>query len=354
MKLPPKIPFKLDRRTIVAFTVLALIIMLASLPLFAGTSTYPLAVVNGDSMVPALHNGDLVYYTAPHGPIKNGTIIVFIQGETGINSLDSLLKPIIIHRVVGFGYEPDGSLYYETKGDNNAGDDPFVTPASSVLGVETGAVPYAGLPVQFFQSAYGMLAVVAAMSLYFFSGVDTRIWEEDERKRLVTVFAKHSLDGSISPDQFEKLKMIVECNGIPEELLKDASLLSLSQWLKEGGISETWTEQTGPCPKCGASAYHIGGKGESFVVCANCMGHTKLTGPIETNANPRLSWAERLFSRPSTRPSLLTSARPPTRLNLPQCGIVCPTHKLPCALRKDHLRSHHHMNLGGSFCFFDQ
>jgi len=159
---------------LILIAIIVPIVVLSSLPLIARTSTYPVAVVSGSSMVPALHNGDLVFYTAPHGPVKNGTIIVFVQGETGFASLDSLLKPIVIHRVVGFGYEPDGSLYYETKGDNNAGTDPFVTPASSILGVDSAAVPYAGLPIQFLQSAYGMITVVAAMSLFFFSGVDTR------------------------------------------------------------------------------------------------------------------------------------------------------------------------------------
>src|SRR5207245_5839065 len=145
-------------------------------PVTLTTSTYPVAGRSRSSMVPSLHNGDLVFYPAPHGPVKNGTIIVFVQGETGFPSLDSLLKPIVIHRVVGFGYEPDGSLYYETKGDNNVGTDPFATPASSILGVDSASVPYAGLPIQFLQSAYGMITVVAAMSLFFFSGVDTTTW----------------------------------------------------------------------------------------------------------------------------------------------------------------------------------
>src|SRR3989449_6347405 len=227
---------------LILLAIIVPVVVLASLPLIARTSTYPVAVVSGSSMVPALHNGDLVFYTAPHGPVKNGTIIVFVQGETGSASLDSLLKPIVIHRVVGFGYEPDGSLYYETKGDNNAGTDPFVTPASSILGVDSAAVPYAGLPIQFLQSAYGMITVVAAMSLFFFSGGDTRTSDENERKRLITAFAKHSLDGSIGPDQFEKLKMVDECSDIPEEVLKDRNLLTHEYSMREGDIRAKWAD----------------------------------------------------------------------------------------------------------------
>ncbi len=356
MRIPFNFPLnfqlKISKGMLIVIAIMVPIVILSSLPLVARTSTYPVAVVSGSSMVPALHNGDLVFYTAPHGPVKNGTIIVFIQGETGVAALDSLLKPIVIHRVVGFGYEPNGSLYYETKGDNNAAADPFVTPASSILGIETVAVPYAGLPVQFLQSAYGMITVVAVMSLFFFSGVDTRTWEENERTRLITAFARHSLDGSLGSDQFEKLKMVVECSDIPDELLKDPSLLSMAQWLRKGGLDEGWKEETDSCPKCGASAYHIVGAKESFVVCPQCIGHDKLVRSTEANAAPRLSWAERLFTR-STSPETFHPAPQWTRLSTTQCGIVCPTHRVPCVLRKDHLKSHHHMNLDGSFCFFD-
>src|SRR5206468_6249043 len=140
-------------------------------------------------------------------------------------------------------------------------------PASSILGVESTAVPYAGLLVQFLQSAYGMITVVAILSLFYFSGVDTRMWEDDERKRLITAFASHLLEGSIGSGQFEKLKMIVECSDIPEKLLEDTSLLSMAQWLREGGLGEEWREEARSCPKCGAPAYHIIGTIESFVLC---------------------------------------------------------------------------------------
>src|SRR5215831_6446285 len=182
----PVIEIEIPRRILLLILLAAPLVAMACLPLFAGTSTYPVATVDGNSMYPSLKNGDLVYYAAPRGPVTNGTVIVFIQGETGVNSIDTLLKPIVIHRVIGFGYNPDGSLYYETKGDNNAQPDPFVTPASSILGVQTFTVPFLGLPLQFLKTAYGMLTVVSVMSLYFFSGIDTRHWEEDEKKRLVT------------------------------------------------------------------------------------------------------------------------------------------------------------------------
>ena len=326
--------------------------MMASLPLFAHTSTYPVAIVEGNSMYPALHNGDLVYYAAPRGPVKNGTVIVFIEGETGVSSIDALLKPIVIHRVVGFGYQPDGSLYYETKGDNNAQPDPFVAPASSILGIETFSIAYLGLPIQFFKSAYGMLTVVSVLSLYYFSEVDTRTWLEDERKRLLTVFAKHSLDGGLGPEQFERLKMVVECSDLPAELLKDTSLGPMAQWLREGGLAEKWREEVSPCPKCGNSSCQIVGEAESFLVCPNCMGLNKPASHATSSTDVHRSWADRLFAR-QTRTPLFPSTWEENRPEAKQCGEKCPTHNALCVLRPGHRRSHHHTNLEGSFCFFD-
>src|SRR5437667_8723234 len=146
--------------------------------------------------------------------------------------------------------------------------------------------------------------------------------------------------------------MIVECSDIPEELLKDTNLLSLAQWLREGGLWENWTEETEPCPKCEASAYHIIGTNESFLVCPQCMGHDKHPRSTEASPASRLSWAKRVSTKPSSPPGI-----PPTyqwtSQSTTQCRIVCPKHDAPCDLRKEHLRRHHHTSLNGSFCFFD-
>ena len=334
------------------FMLLAVpVVMVASLPLFAHTSTYPVAIVDGNSMYPALHNGDVVYYAAPRGPLANGTIIIFIQGETGVSSIDSLLKPILIHRIIGFGYQSDGSLYYETKGDNNAQPDPFVTSTSSVLGVETASIPFLGLPIQFFKTAYGMLTIVSAISLYFFSGVDTRNWLEDQKNRLLSVFAKHSLDGSIGAEQFDRLKLVVECADIPEDSLKDTTLVSLSKWLRTGGLEEDWKEETATCPKCGNPSYNIVSGEGSLVVCPTCMGHNKrATGP-ESDAEVDRPWAGLSFMKPS-RTGAIWSSSPSSSGKMDECGAVCPTHKIHCVHPRNHPSGHHHLDLKGDLCLF--
>jgi len=59
--------------------------MVIFLPLYARTGTYPIAIVDGNSMYPKLQNGDLAYYIATNtANIPNGTVIVFVQGDTAI------------------------------------------------------------------------------------------------------------------------------------------------------------------------------------------------------------------------------------------------------------------------------
>ncbi len=260
-----------SRRNIVFIVCVALTVFFVTLPLESGTGTYPLAIVSGNSMYPTLHNGDLVYFTAPRAPIRNGTIIVFVQGESGVGVLDSLLRPIVIHRVVGSGREPNGMIYYQTKGDNNLAPDPFVTDSSSVLGVPALVIPYAGFPFQFIGTPFGMVVVSCVLTLFFLSGVDTRMAEADEKKRLIAVFAGHSLNGEISAGEFERLKLAVEYyDDIPADFLTDPTIISTVDWLKGGGLSTRWKEETLECSDCRMPSYRISGGGRSFLICSNC------------------------------------------------------------------------------------
>ncbi len=258
-------------RLIVLVIAVALIAIFAVLPVVAGTKTYPVAIVDGNSMYPILHSGDLVFFTYPTSSIKNGTIIVFVQGGTGVNALDSLLKPVVIHRVIAIGTEPDGMPYYQTKGDNNIAPDPFVTDQSNVLGVPLLVIPYAGMPIQFLQTPFGMVTVSALATLYFLSGIDTKMEESDEKKRLVASFARHSLNGEISAKQFERLKLAVEYfDDISPDLLTDPTMLSTIDWLKRGGLSEKWKEELVPCPDCNAKSFCIVSGDKSLLICPNC------------------------------------------------------------------------------------
>jgi len=250
----------------VALSALAMV-----LPLVAGTATYPMAVVDGNSMYPSLHNGDLVFFTAPSGPIQNGTIIVFVQQQSGVPALDSLLQPVVIHRVTDVGREPNGLADYQTKGDNNEAPDPFVTDAPNVLGVPSVVIPFAGIPLIFAKSPYGMVTITAMVSLWFFTGIDSRLLEDEEKRRFIAVFARHSLNGDISLSQFERLKLAVEhYDEMPMDLLRDPTILSTVDWLRRGGLGKDWKEELQSCPQCGQEAFSVTAGDKTLLVCPRC------------------------------------------------------------------------------------
>ncbi|MGA2198621.1 MAG: signal peptidase I [Nitrososphaerales archaeon] len=253
---------------VVGVVILAILL---GLPFFAGTKTYPLAVVQGNSMYPKLQNGALVLFAAPSGPIQNGSIIVFVQGSTGVSALDAFLKPIVIHRVVSVGQEPNGLTDYQTKGDDNQQPDPFITDSTSVLGVPVLVIPLAGLPVLFLQSSYGMVTVIALLCIFFFSSFDTKEAAENEKKRFIAVFARQSLNGKMSMSQFERLKLAVEYyDDMPTAMLTDPVLLSAIDWMKAGGLSTNWKEEKVSCPTCNTESLRISNDGRFFLVCPGC------------------------------------------------------------------------------------
>ena len=265
-----------SRRRIILGVGAALLVLAVALPFFARTSTYPLAVVDGNSMYPALKNGDLVFFTAPSGPIQNGTIIVFVQQRSGVPVFDSLLQQVLIHRVTGIGHEPNGVTYYETKGDNNEVPDPFVTDAPNVLGVPAVVIPFAGYPVIFAKSPYGMVTVTAVVSLWFFTGIDSKLEDDEEKKRFIAVFARHSLNGDISAAQFERLKLAVEYyDEMPIELLRDPTILSTVDWLKGGGLRKEWKEEVQLCPACGSEAVSVVAGDKTLFLCTRCNGWSR-------------------------------------------------------------------------------
>jgi len=261
-----------------------LLVLAIALPFLARTSTYPLAVVEGNSMYPSLQNGDLVLFAAPSTPIQNGTIIVFVQQRSGVAVFDSILQQVLIHRVTGTGVEPNGVTYYQTKGDNNQELDPFVTDAPKVLGVPAVVIPFAGYPVIFAKSAYGMVSIVAFVSLWFFTGIDSKLEEDEEKKRFIAVFARHSLNGDISAAQFERLKLAVEYyDEMPIELLRDPTILSTVDWLRGGGLSKRWKEESQICPACGSEGVGVISGDKTLFVCPSCSEWRNRRGSVSTS-----------------------------------------------------------------------
>jgi hypothetical protein len=133
------------------------------------------------------------------------------------------------------------------------------------------AIPYVGLPILFLQTPYGLIAAISLLCFYFISGVDTKLEEDKERERLVAVFARYSLNGRISASQFERLRLAVDYfKDIPIDVLNDPTILSIVDWLKEGGLESEWKEEQIPCPTCGTASFRIVNGSKFFLVCPKC------------------------------------------------------------------------------------
>ncbi|MHB8584877.1 MAG: signal peptidase I [Thermoplasmatota archaeon] len=263
------------RDTILLSGGAALVVLLLAAPLLAGTSAYPIAIVQGTSMYPNLHNGDIVFFEGSTQTPRVGQVIVFVQGQTGYGPVDSLLKPVLIHRVVAVGHEPDGSPDFTTKGDNNQANDPFITASQNVLGVEAVDIPYAGLPILFLESPYGMISVVAVLCLVYFSGMDTRESDAEDRERFLAVFGRYALQGDLSLAYHDRIRLLVEVQGRnPPANLNDPNLAAIGEWLKGGGLGRAWAVTPTRCSECAFEGATIGDSKASFFFCPRCAERT--------------------------------------------------------------------------------
>jgi len=112
----------------------------------------PVMVVPSTSMVPTLNVGDIVFVKGVDpSTITVGTIIIF-QSPSG--SID------IIHRVIGIVKVGD-TLFFQTKGDHNAGPDPWSpgVPEQNVKGVLAGKIPYVGHVTLALQGPLGIILI---------------------------------------------------------------------------------------------------------------------------------------------------------------------------------------------------
>jgi signal peptidase I len=244
--------------------------ILVGLPLALGTSTYPFAIVQGNSMYPNLQNGDLVIFTGAPTPSKipNGTIIIFVQSSTGLPVLDSLTKPIVIHRVVGI-VQVSGSVFYRTKGDNNELDDPQLVPANHVLGIPAVVIPRVGVLFLFISSPQGLVAVTAVITIIYLGRMDEKASREERKDQFLRELAGMVLDGELPEQLFSKIEL-----GIRYGKQSDGSLpIRISEWIEKGGLDHEWTVRKAACSKCSESSKIFeGSRNDALVACPNCLG----------------------------------------------------------------------------------
>lgn len=241
-------------------------------PLMLGTRTYPVIIVDGTSMNPTFLNGDvLVYRGVAPTTITNGTVIAFMPSQTGLPALDYLVMPIVVHRVIGEVVQPDGTVYYRTKGDNNKFDDAALVRSDQVLGTPVTDVPLVGLFVLFLKSPQGLIFIIGAAVFFYMAKNDFERRRERNKKELLAIMARMSLNGEMSLKQFEELKLAIEFGEqLPAQWLKNPVHASLAEWMKSGGLTDDWKEEPAKCPQCLQAATMIRGNRDYFLICPRC------------------------------------------------------------------------------------
>jgi len=208
-------------------------------PTLLSTKAYPLVIVEGNSMIPTLASGHLIVYRGiSQQRIQNGTIIVYLSSATGFPALDSMIRPVIIHRVVGEVVQSDGTIYYRTKGDNNQFPDPALVRYDQILGTPTEEIPMVGAVVLFIKSPQGLVFIVAGLTLLYFNRFDRAISRDKRRKEVLSTFAKSVLDGGLSMEEFEKARLALDfTENLPQGSPSGHTLSSLTEWLMKSSRS---------------------------------------------------------------------------------------------------------------------
>ncbi len=126
--------------------------------------TMPFLAVYGISMEPEFQAGNLILIekVSPYD-VEVGDIIVFTIPAAIREHYN--YPPTIAHRVIDVRTSETG-VTFRTKGDNS-GEDPFTVRPQDLRGQVSDQIPYIGLPLLFFQSQYGLIFVIVALSLLF-------------------------------------------------------------------------------------------------------------------------------------------------------------------------------------------
>jgi len=264
--------FRLVAKRVAISLLIATLVAVIILPLFMGTQTYPVAIVNGNSMYPTLQSGDLVIFRSAPPQIANGTIIVFVESGTGISPLDSLLKPILIHRIVNESVAVDGSVSYETKGDNNQQPDSGSVTNGRILGTPVLVIPKAGLAIMFVQSPQGLVAIVGLITFVYIGKGESKDRREEEKEMFLGAIAQMSLNGELSDALFKKFELAVKyIHDLDQDQITDGKVLALVDWIKKGGLDRGWRVNRVLCPVCGTMASNFEcSNGLLLTVCPNC------------------------------------------------------------------------------------
>lgn len=117
----------------------------------------PLMVVSSGSMIPTLNVGDIILVRGVNPQtVTVRTIIIF-------HSPNDWEMPIV-HRVVAVDNQ-GGSVFFETKGDNNPVQDGWRVPAANLMGVYVAKLPYVGLLSLELRGPVGVTLIILLVAL---------------------------------------------------------------------------------------------------------------------------------------------------------------------------------------------
>jgi signal peptidase I len=272
-------------------------------PLIMNTRTFPLVIVDGNSMLPALRSGDLLLYRGvDQKTVSNGTLIIYFSGQTGIATLDYMVRPIVVHRIVAIVTQSDGVVYYRTKGDNNQDNDPALVRYDQVLGTPVDDVPIVGTLVLFVKSPQGLIFLIAAATFLYLNRYERFRVIDRRKKELLAITARIALNGEMGMQQFEEFKLAVDFGEeLPTRFLRNPVHASLADWIKNGGLSDEWQEQPAKCPQCLQEATMIRGKKDYLLICPRCIARSDLTTGVPDSIEPIEPLVKRSWTAGTTR-----------------------------------------------------
>ncbi len=267
------------------------------------TRTFPLVIVDGNSMTPVLRSGDLLLYRGvDQKTVSNGTLIIYFSGQTGIATLDYMVRPIVVHRIVAIVTQSDGTVYYRTKGDNNQDNDPALVRYDQVLGTPVDDVPVVGTLVLFVKSPQGLIFLIAAATFLYLNRYERFRVIDRRKKELLAITARMALNGEMGMQQFEEFKLAVDFGEeLPTRFLRNPVHASLADWIKNGGLSDEWQEQPAKCPQCLQEATMIRGKKDYLLICPRCIARSDLTTGVPGSIEPIEPFVKRSWSTGTTR-----------------------------------------------------
>jgi signal peptidase len=159
----------------VGTAVIAILMLVALLILFAPRLGWRVDTVLSGSMVPALKvGGAVVIEPVDPDKVQIGDIITYGSPKDG---------SLITHRVVQI--ERHSPLYFRTKGDANEDADPFLVPHQNVVGKVRLHIPLLGHVAHFVKTPLGLILLLGIPGFVIIAQEMKNVWvtlSEMERK----------------------------------------------------------------------------------------------------------------------------------------------------------------------------